>query len=576
MEAKVTINKVKHITLQIGRKGGIVVDQDLHIGSTNAVSTGAVVEALNQLDAEVTENLSKLDTEVSENLSKLDAKVAEGLGELDAEVAEVNKKCDDIVIGDHPKMTVGFADNLVGRGDPSAEQFVYQPTANDLSVLDEPARIKQIKGNSIVWNQRIPLTLPSPYNNRVDVGVSAAGYSCTVNSVAYSYVGIYYYAHTADPRFPEFVDGHIYAVSCSYLGSKSSTVQMGMGSSFASFSVPASTPTTLICIYPYGGNSATWQLNSYIDGMKVGDKFDISRVKIYDLTQMFGAGNEPATDDEFLARIPKGVDMNAYNEGELISMKTEAIKTVGFNQWDEQWEIGRINQTTGATEPKDNSIRCKNYIPVIPNTKYYVHRGSSGKEYFIFYDRDYNYIGNKYVGDNFITPANCAYIKFRFNSAYGTVYKRDICINIWHSGYKNGTYEPYETFTRELGVIGKYFPGGMRKAGDVFDSIEWDGDKLIWKAVQRVGERAYASGDETNSAVTTDKVKTLYALTNPIVTEIAEGLNFDYKVWDFGTEEALSSVISAPFSADIIYGFNAVDNIRTLLERVRVLESKHP
>ena len=536
MEAKVTVNKVKHITLQVGRKGGIVVDKELHEDSSNAVSNGAVTEVLNELRTE----------------------------------------CEDIVVGYHPKMTAGFADNLVGRGEPSAEQFVYQPTANDLSVLDEPARIKQIKGNSIVWNQRIPSAPPAPYNNRVDVGMTADGYSCTVNSVAYSYVGIYYYKHTADPRFPEFVDGHIYAVSCSYLGSKSATVQMGMGNSLANFSVSGSTPTTLVCICPYAGNSATWQLNSYIDGIKVGDKFDISQVKIYDLTQMFGAGNEPATADEFLARIPKGVDMIAYNEGELISMKTETLKTVGFNQWDEQWEIGRINEATGEAEPKDNSIRSKNYIPVIPNTKYYVRRGSSASEYFVFYDREYKYIGNKYVGDNFTTPANCAYVKFRLGSAYGTAYKGDICINIWHTGYKNGTYEPYETFTRELGVIGKYFPEGMRKAGDVFDSIEWDGDKLIWKAVQRVGERAYASGDETNSAVTTDKVKALYALTNPIVTEIAEGLNFDYKVWDFGTEEALSSAISAPFSADIIYGFNAVDNIRTLLERVRVLESKHP
>ena len=54
-----------------------------------------------------------------------------------------------------------------------------------------------------------------------------------------------------------------------------------------------------------------------------------------------------------------------------------------------------------------------------------------------------------------------------------------------------------------------------------------------------------------------------YELAEPIVVEIEEEyINFDYYVEDFGTEEALSSELSAPFYADIIYQFNAVDRIR--------------
>jgi hypothetical protein len=56
-----------------------------------------------------------------------------------------------------------------------------------------------------------------------------------------------------------------------------------------------------------------------------------------------------------------------------------------------------------------------------------------------------------------------------------------------------------------------------------------------------------------------------YELAEPVVTVLdAADQDFinSYQVADFGTEQAISSVASAPFSADIIYQFNAVDMIR--------------
>jgi hypothetical protein len=53
-----------------------------------------------------------------------------------------------------------------------------------------------------------------------------------------------------------------------------------------------------------------------------------------------------------------------------------------------------------------------------------------------------------------------------------------------------------------------------------------------------------------------------YELAEPIVTEITDSFRDYYNVADFGTEQSQSSVPSAPFSADIIYQFNAVDMIR--------------
>ena len=53
-----------------------------------------------------------------------------------------------------------------------------------------------------------------------------------------------------------------------------------------------------------------------------------------------------------------------------------------------------------------------------------------------------------------------------------------------------------------------------------------------------------------------------YELAEPIVTEITDSFRDYYNVADFGTEQAISNIPSAPFSADIIYQFNAVDMIR--------------
>lgn len=72
-----------------------------------------------------------------------------------------------------------------------------------------------------------------------------------------------------------------------------------------------------------------------------------------------------------------------------------------------------------------------------------------------------------------------------------------------------------------------------------------------------------------------------YELATPIVTELDVDISPDYKVWDYGTEEAISEVLSTPVRINTNYGFNAVgqitDNtvlIQELLARVAVLEAQ--
>ena len=57
---------------------------------------------------------------------------------------------------------------------------------------------------------------------------------------------------------------------------------------------------------------------------------------------------------------------------------------LGSNKWDEEWEVGTFNTTTGANTINSESIRAKNIIECLPSTQYrFV---SSNTAWFIFFD----------------------------------------------------------------------------------------------------------------------------------------------------------------------------------------------
>ena len=100
------------------------------------------------------------------------------------------------------------------------------------------------------------------------------------------------------------------------------------------------------------------------------------------------------------------------------------------NLYDEVWESGSIDTSTGENTVNANIIRTKNYIPVKPNTTYYMEYTGSGSlsSNGCYYgaDQSYiNYMGNT-INKSFTTPANCYFIRFYLSSSYGTTYNNDI------------------------------------------------------------------------------------------------------------------------------------------------------
>uniref|UniRef100_UPI004057B2C6 hypothetical protein n=1 Tax=Alistipes sp. TaxID=1872444 RepID=UPI004057B2C6 len=473
--------------------------------------------------------------------------------------------------GRYPKMSVGFSENLLGDGSTSEEKFSFRPTAGENRNVknDGAARIEKIKGNSVVWNN-----LVKPYS---ELEKSA---SYTYELTGTSLRGICTEEHLAQNRglliagrTQKSIPGHKYLVECNIENSKGASIAIRMGNSYPTYTQPAiytANAESFFLFYPFGLSTT----------VNVGDTFDMEPSQITDLTKMFGAGNEPATVEEFYQRLPNGVDLKAYNEREIINLHPSAIKTTGFNQWDEQWELGTFD-TNGNPVSTSEMIRTKNPIRVLPNTAYYIKSNNVDNLVLFGYDKEGNLsesIGGK-RNTTIVTGANTHYLKFRVSSNYGTTYKNDICINFSWDEYQhmNGMYAPYKSFERNLSWLEKYFTNGMRSAGDVRDEARFNPTIQKWEAVQNVGSRAFMDGDSEDANVTTDGTTTNYALLTPIITEIEKNINLDYDTSDYGTEELLSNEASAPIVADIVYEPNAlasIKNIPDILTRLATIEAQ--
>ena len=119
-------------------------------------------------------------------------------------------------------------------------------------------------------------------------------------------------------------------------------------------------------------------------------------------------------------------------------------------RWDEDWEVGNYDSSTGQKNPVTNQIRNKNYIPVIPNTTYYFKTNTNSR--VLYYQSDKTYINSELKKDaTFTTPADCYYINFHLETGYGTTYNHDISINYPST---NHDYHPYSNFCPISGWTG--------------------------------------------------------------------------------------------------------------------------
>ena len=215
---------------------------------------------------------------------------------------------------------------------------------------------------------------------------------------------------------------------------------------------------------------------------------DLSGIKLmwncHDLTAMFGTtiadyiytleqGTAGAGVAWFKALFPKSYYQ--YNAGELMSVSgLQSHDTIGFNQWDEQWEVGSIAQTTGRPNANvaPNTFRSKNYCRCLPGVIYHFEH-SQTQVYVYWYDNEKNFIRyhNISTPKNQTSPVSAAY--FKIDCRDSSIYNNDICINLSWSGYRNGEYEPYSKHSYPLDST--LTLRGVPKL-DASGSLYYDGD----------------------------------------------------------------------------------------------------
>lgn len=176
----------------------------------------------------------------------------------------------------------------------------------------------------------------------------------------------------------------------------------------------------------------------------------------------------------------------------------------GINIWDEEWEVGQYNTTTGGKQSNSNRIRCKNLIPIKKNTTYqFVIKNISADVYIVrcFYDRDGVFIsGTNTRNRSVIAPDNACYMTFSLDNNYGNVYNDNISINYPSTATE---YEPYigNTVTVQFGqtVYGgtiNLTTGLLRITHSIVDlgSLNWvyATDAQRWRAINS-GMKSYPS-----------------------------------------------------------------------------------
>ena len=408
------------------------------------------------------------------------------------------------------------------------QSFTYRESP---AIQDGLTRIDKIKGNTLVWNQLVQ------NGNFADTSLwrtySSTGFSVSNNVGSFTVTGstgAIYQTNT-----PTYVSGHKYLVIADFYVSQQSNINVEVsGTRGRAVSV----------------NANTWYRYSDIVAPSAQGNFSLTcgqasvqvrNVMCFDLTQM---GLDITDPSEFVSYFP--LYYYPYTQGELISFNGNGIKTVGFNQWDEEWELGAISTATGANTSSSSKIRSKKYIPVLSDKTYYCKAPSN--LYVFFYDNAFNFLGyaaSTKKDTTFEIEYNASYIRFRLDNG-GADYENNVCINI--SSSKNGEYKPYTSSTLSL-PISTYFPNGMKSAGSVYDEL------TETKAITRVGSRAYQSGDESDTSVITDGTTTYYALATP--TETAVDLDLTFNAYEDGTEQLLpingSAPVTSPIRADITY-----------------------
>lgn len=392
--------------------------------------------------------------------------------------------------GYYKEMTVGYSEQLLSTtGVETNDAFITRATAGEADVTSGPAQIRKIKGNTIRWNQ---LCTNGNFAGTTDWSVNS---STAITSFTASDNVATLEVASSGSIYTELryaVIGHKYAMRYTI---KSSVDNVRVGTNYGE-----GASSGIVNYFTIGTNwticsrllEATSTARYFYVYVNTAGTYNVKNAMLFDLTQMFGAGNEP-TLDEFNAMFTD--EYYVHNAGELISCKPSGMQTVGFNLCPCASIFEKTFTTYANAITGDDLTTVKNWLKSLQRynqplmweiEKSYTPEDIQQAAGSIIIGNEVdNYMLTIVPGVQFslanidIDSVTRANFYARGNES---ITFSNACMHFVWSGARNGDYEPYQQNTLAIDTA-THFPNGMRSAGTAYDEMDF----VAHKATTRIG-----------------------------------------------------------------------------------------
>lgn len=437
------------------------------------------------------------------------------------------------------ELVARLADDLTPYSDASgAEQsnpFIINGTGTnnntEIVTVGTYAFLKEKQGNTMVVNQLAKAINSTNWGSSDNTKGTA---SFNGGEITYSIItpGVSYVnGIRSDAGGLTGKPNHIYVLLGEFKSNKNGVLKIGVDV----FNVvnnyqPFATLTTSYAVYGVILNATNASASSgsihictrSTDGVEEGDNFTSRNIILVDLTQKFD-GNDKIPQDlldnpsHFSWYYNGSLDRNT---GSLENSNGVKLISTHRQLWDEEWELGDINEYTGQNVSSSSIIRSKNYIPVIPGKTHYLKCGFTN--FIYFYDANKNYLGldffirNHPANSTFIVPPNAYFMRFNPSSSYGTTYKNDITITPYYTPAQGGEgYDQY--YPHEEPHVIDTGTEVLRSAGSARDYKEPNG------TIHRVIGTYTFTGNETYSSQSFGRIYVSGTAFTSIIKRVARG-----------------------------------------------------
>lgn len=372
------------------------------------------------------------------------------------------------------------------------------------------ASVKKIGGRTVVWNQ-LATNIISNWNfesrNSVNLKEEDGCVSATINTGGSHILWERYNPN----RFIPMV-GHKYYVTIDIIAPKKAYVSYNaLGTKLSTKTLEANiwiTYSKIISPSIDNNDSRPFSISfsqSNGSNFESGDKFMFKNIMAIDLTQMFGACNEPSTPEEFKSMFPE--DYYEYNEGILLSMPvnkvveqgknilnvTEILPILGFDKKGDYW----VKHGTPEKHLWDNAS-YNGAITIIVKGYYYDGKSAAIRIFYTDGTRESTPILNNNSVLNIISNKQkiVSYIDIDTTGA-PTLYIEDICIVL----LEKGDFSPYHKNSYPIPQAILDLDGyGDGVSDDVYNYVDWEEKKYH----KRVGRADLGSLTYTNNGTASD------------------------------------------------------------------------